>query len=111
MLSAPHLTATPSCLDEKSLTASELASFAIYFAMRRRKISPTAIGRKTPFVFFSATVSEAEIVGATKLGSCPLLAKLTNFVTLEIDFFTDGGLHRLRNVEGAQGTLWMDRLL
>ena len=59
MLSASHLTATTSCMDEKSSTASELASCAIHLAMRRRITSPTAIGRRPPFALFRV-VREAE---------------------------------------------------
>ena len=74
--SAPPLMPTPNCKLSNSSIASDLASPAKHFAMRRRNTSPTAIGRTPPF-FLDKAVSEAQQSALEiKTGKRPLLYKL-----------------------------------
>ena len=74
ILSAPHLTHTPSCLDENSSADSACICLAIQFATKRRKTSHTAMVRTAmvrtpPFTLFKAIKEAPQKTGATDRGS------------------------------------------
>ena len=66
-------------------TAWMMASWARHLDTRRRRTSPTAIGRRPPFFFLQASKEAPQKWGRTDCGVRPEASRLTNFVKAKRD--------------------------
>ena len=79
--SAPAKTATPTCAGQKKSRAASRTASTNHLPVRRRRSSPTAMGRSPPFGFGTATRRAPVRNGATAAQASPRASKLTRAVS------------------------------
>ena len=89
--SAPAGTATPTCAGQKKSRAPSRTASRRHFPVKRRRSSPTAIGRSPPFGLGTATRRAPARKGATALQASPRASKLTKAVSCSTSPVDDPG--------------------
>ena len=85
MASQPPLTLTPNCKGARTERAEDRTAWARHLDTRRRRTSPTAIGRRPPFFFLQASKEAPQKWGRTDCGVRLEASRLTNFVKAKRD--------------------------
>ena len=102
MASQPPLTLTPNCKGARTERAEDRTAWARHLDTRRRRTSPTAIGRRPPFFFLQASKEAPQKWGRIDCGVRPEASRLTNFVKAK----RDNGTCQRRGTARLRGHGW-----